>query len=348
MRFAFIIFSSLFLTFSGKCVTLDSIRSEQRDDGLYVIHQVEEEETLYSIAKRYGSSVQRIVEDNNILDLTIDIGQVLAVLVVEKKLTKKDTSEGSGEGIHIVKQGETLYSISKTYGIKIKDLKKWNNLQGNDISMGMSLKVKSSNTAVPEPEETLVIDSVKVDVSAEVDTSSTEPKVVEPIDPYAGFEKYLVQTGETLGSIARKIGVQIDSLKVWNELNSDYLKIGQSLFFKEQDDTQDISLVEKNSSKQSVIDEDGFEQIYEEGTAAMIETMNTSKFLALHRTLPIGTNVKVRNLMNNQVVHVKVVGKLPKTGLNKNLLIRLSQSAYEQLGALDSKVRVEVSHYKSK
>ncbi|MEO1257112.1 MAG: peptidoglycan-binding protein, partial [Bacteroidota bacterium] len=91
---------------------------------------------------------------------------------------------------------------------------------------------------------------------------------------------------------------------------------------------------------------DGFERVFEEGVASVIESMKTSRFLALHRTLPIGTNLKVRNLMNNQVVHVKVVGKLPSTGLNKNLLLRLSQPAYDQLGILDSKSRVEVSYSK--
>ena len=75
--------------------------------------------------------------------------------------------------------------------------------------------------------------------------------------------------------------------------------------------------------------------------------MNTSKYLALHRHLPIGTNIEVKNLMNGQLVHVKVVGKLPNTGLNKKLIVRLSKAAYDQLGILDSKARVEVSYFKT-
>ncbi|MFK7952709.1 MAG: LysM peptidoglycan-binding domain-containing protein, partial [Ekhidna sp.] len=153
------------------------------------------------------------------------------------------------------------------------------------------------------------------------------------------------QTGETLYTIATKIGVKSDSLRKWNELNSNYLKIGQQLYYMPASDTIDDSIVKRGKSR-TQIDDDGFERVFEEGVASVIESMETSRFLALHRSLPIGTNLEVRNLMNNQVVHVKVVGRLPKTGLNRNLLIRVSQAAYDQLRILDPKSRVEVSYFK--
>ncbi len=72
----------------------------------------------------------------------------------------------------------------------------------------------------------------------------------------------------------------------------------------------------------------------------------TNKYLALHRTLPIGTQLEVRNLMNNFKVYVKVVGKLPDTGVNENIVVRLSGSAYETLGVVDPRIRVEISYFK--
>ncbi|NQZ75766.1 MAG: LysM peptidoglycan-binding domain-containing protein [Ekhidna sp.] len=333
MRFALVVFSVLVLLRLEASV-LDSVRSEQRDGGLFVVHEVEEKETLYSIAKRYGTLVAEIIKQNEIVDNKIDIGQLLFVkidnttdeILVKEEVTSKDQ-------IHIVQKGETLYSLSKQYNVTISNLKEWNNLTSNDLSLGMQLKLsRSAETMSRLNEDTVELSIDTVEVVSE--------------DPFANFEKYLVQTGETISTIADKLEVRIDSLKIWNNLINDYLRIGQELFYKKSDQASDISLIEPKQSNRSQIDDKGFEKFFEEGVASVIEAMDTKRFLALHRSLPIGTNLEVRNLMNNQVVHVKVVGRLPDTGLNRNLLLRLSQPAYDQLGILDSKSRVEVSYYK--
>lgn len=321
----------------------DSVGVEQREEGLFVIHEVEEEETIYSIARRYGGSVIGIIKHNQIVDNRIEIGQTLYVLVENEKPVQAVVIEkiSSAEGVHIVQLGETLYSISKMYDVKLKDLRRWNNLPDNVISPGMQLKLSQNAKVVEEDSSDLKATEQPVVTEVLVDSASTDEE-----DPFASFEKYLVQTGETLSTIARKIGVSIDSLKLWNGLETDYLKIGQQLLFKENTALAPNTINEPTKRKRTQIDEKGFERVYEEGVASVIQTMNTSRYLALHKTLPIGTNLEVRNLMNNQVVHVKVVGKLPNTGLNKNLLLRLSQPAYDQLGILDSKSRVEVSYNK--
>ncbi|WP_370089646.1 LysM peptidoglycan-binding domain-containing protein [Ekhidna sp.] len=323
----------------------DSVGVERRDEGLFVIHEVEEKETIYSIARRYGGSVIGIIKHNQIVDNRIEIGQTLYVLVENEKPVQAIVVEkvSSAEGVHIVQLGETLYSISKMHDVKLKDLRRWNNLPDNAISPGMQLKL--SQDAVINNEK-IELQPKPVDQPKDIEKVVKDSVSAEDADPLVSFEKYLVQTGETLSTIARKIGVSMDSLKLWNGLETDYLKIGQQLFFKENTKVEATTLNEPTKKKRTQIDEKGFERVYEEGVASVIQTMNTSRYLALHRTLPIGTNLEVRNLMNNQVVHVKVVGKLPNTGLNKNLLLRLSQPAYDQLGILDSKSRVEVSYNK--
>ena len=336
MRFVYTL-ASLMIAFMTLANPADSIRAEQREEGLFVVHEVEEEETIYSIAKRYGGSVLSIIKHNQIIDNRIEIGQIIYVLIEDEKPQKAVVVESlsTDPNIHIVEPGETLYSISKKYDIKLKDLRRWNDLSNNDLSPGMPLKLNKKVEITTNKEE--------------ADSSETEVMAVDSVsedDPFATFEKYLVQTGETLSTIARKIGVGIDSLKIWNSLDSDYLKIGQELFYKPSEEIEEVSINEPKKNKRTQIDENGFERIYEEGVASVIQSMKTSRYLALHRNLPIGTNLEVRNLMNNQIVHVKVVGKLPNTGLNKNLLLRLSQPAYDQLGILDSKSRVEVSYNK--
>ena len=343
MKFVFTLFSLLLATwiYASK---LDSIRAERRASGLYIIHRVEEEETLYSLARRYESSVQQIISDNKIVDSQIEIGQVLEILSdlekVDIRQESKIASDSSAipEGYHLVGQGETLYSISRRYDLKVRDLKKWNELEGNYLSPGMLLKVAEDTGMISRGTEGF-IDSIQV---ANV-TDSTLVKDTD--DPFEGFESYFVQTGETLYTIANKFGIARDSLKIWNGLKTDYLKIGQKLLFRKSDDLTEVEISNVDKNK-IIIDENGFEKVFEEGIASVIGSMETSRFLALHRSLPIGTNLEVRNLMNNQVVHVKVVGKLPDTGMNKNLMLRLSKPAYDQLGILDSKSRVEISYHK--
>ena len=83
------------------------------------------------------------------------------------------------------------------------------------------------------------------------------------------------------------------------------------------------------------------------GLAELIEgTSGNRKYLALHRSAPIGTIMKVRNEMNNREVFVRVMGKLPDTALNDKLVIKISKSAYDRLGAIDPSFRVEVTYYK--
>ena len=52
-----------------------------------------------------------------------------------------DMAGGGGGSTHTVAKGETLYRISKQYGVSVQDLKDWNNLSGNIISIGQKLIV---------------------------------------------------------------------------------------------------------------------------------------------------------------------------------------------------------------
>ena len=62
---------------------------------------------------------------------------------VSKKESRKDSNNIVRKvGVHIVKKGDTLYSISKKYNISVSDLIKINNLNGNNISLGQGLKTK--------------------------------------------------------------------------------------------------------------------------------------------------------------------------------------------------------------
>ncbi len=84
-------------------------------------------DTLYSLARKYGVSVQSIISANNIKDPTkIKIGT---------KILIPGTGEGGNPGkkIYIVKKGDTFYRISRNNNIKLSDLLRMNNLSKNYI-----------------------------------------------------------------------------------------------------------------------------------------------------------------------------------------------------------------------
>lgn len=80
------------------------------------------------------------------------------------------------------------------------------------------------------------------------------------------------------------------------------------------------------------------------GIASAIPNNGTDKYLALHKTAPVGTIMQVKNQMNGQSVYVRVIGALPDTGENENILVRLSPRAVQKLGTSDAKFRVETSY----
>ena len=83
---------------------------------------------------------------------------------------------------------------------------------------------------------------------------------------------------------------------------------------------------------------------HERGLAEMIEdAQNTGKLLALHRTMPRGTMLKVYNPANHKYTIVKVVGKLPDTGVNTKVIIKISPAAYDELNASGRRFSVEIT-----
>lgn len=85
-------------------------------------------------------------------------------------------------------------------------------------------------------------------------------------------------------------------------------------------------------------------RVVEAGLGASIENSTTEKYLALHKTAPVGTIMQVRNAMNGLYVYVRVIGKLPNTGENNNILVRLSPRAVQKLGTSDGRFRVETNY----
>lgn len=111
-----------------------------------VSHTVVRGDTLYNLARRYGTTVNTLKRLNRLTSDLIRIGQVLTLpnVATPAVATPKPTTK---EQIITVKCGDTLYGIARTYGTTVGDLKRWNNLTSDMIKVGQNIRVLTFATA---------------------------------------------------------------------------------------------------------------------------------------------------------------------------------------------------------
>ena len=119
-----ILISSILSVFA---TPLDSIGTKTVDDKTYIIHQVEQGETLYRLKVKYNVSVEEIKAANNNTS-SLAIGQKV-LIPTNIKVKQPD----SNIKFHTVAPGETLYRVASTYGVSVDEVKKWNNLTSNSL-----------------------------------------------------------------------------------------------------------------------------------------------------------------------------------------------------------------------
>ena len=96
-----------------------------------ISYTVQKGDSLYSIARKYSTTIDKIKDLNNLTTNLLSIGQVL--------LIPTDTNL---ETTYTVQKGDSLYSIAKKYDTTVDRLKQLNNLKSNLLSVGQILIVR--------------------------------------------------------------------------------------------------------------------------------------------------------------------------------------------------------------
>jgi len=358
---------------------LDSIGVERVGDKSFILHQVDPKETLFGISRRYGAPVNEIVSANEALKQGLKIGQTIKVPFIPKA----DVPNGSV--LHKVISGETLFSISKNYGVTVDQVKLSNGLKGNDLSVGQSLIIERAGLATtasqtvspvqtqPKPP---VQNTPTKQVAAATTTKAEKPapkqKEVEPVkaeQPKSSptqaptsapmvpgeFRTHKVKSGETLFSISSQYGAKVEDLITWNALTSNNLREGQNLKVGRGPAEASkvpvvgtprvVANVEEMNVEPTPENMGGYKNIRETGQAERIEgTGGHKKYLVLHRNAPVGTIMRIKNEENDVTIFARVVGTLPETGDNNKLVIKLSQAAFDQLKAVNQRFPVEIMY----
>ncbi|WP_299704491.1 LysM peptidoglycan-binding domain-containing protein [uncultured Pontibacter sp.] len=112
--------------------------------------------------------------------------------------------------LHVVKQGESLWGISRLYAVTVNDITTWNNLGDAPIKIGQELVIAEPLT-VPAGSDR--------EIEAKAEGPTAEEKT----------EIHTVASGESLYVLSRKYNVTVNELKAWNNLSSSALSIGQEL-----------------------------------------------------------------------------------------------------------------------
>lgn len=204
-------------------------------EGYYV---VQKGDSLWSIASKLGVSVNELKTLNNLSSNNLPIGQLLKV-----PNNNGGNNTTTPENIYTVQKGDSLWAIANKYGTTVDNIKKANNLSTNNLSIGQTLIIPSTNvpgqteiTYVVKKGDSLwaiankydtTVDKIKSTNNLSSNTLSIGQTLIIPST--SSFTTYTVQKGDSLWLIANKYNTTVDNIKKLNGLSTDALSIGQKL-----------------------------------------------------------------------------------------------------------------------
>ena len=297
--------SIVFSSFSTGIVK-DSVGLKKEGGKSFVLFKVEPKQTLFSIVKRYGSSVAEFKAANPGISESINVGQTIKIpykgfstasipkytpapppVVTPVTPTSIETVKMVS---HVVEPSQGLYAVATKYKITMADLRKWNNLTTDQLTAG----------------QVLIVDAQEYERAKRAGDLPAKGEVVKVEDTNMG--------NNSGGSVVVQKPVEEPS----------------------NGEVKTSSETSKTSS--------GYRKTVETGLAELIDVEDKSgKYLALHRSAPTGTLVNVKNTSNGQSIWVKVIGKLPDVGSDR-VIIKLSPRAFEKLNPSDKRIRTEISY----
>lgn len=309
----------------------DSIGVEYRNNKMFIKHRVVAGETLYGLSRRYSVPVEQIVETNSSLKGALVTGQVVLVPRTRVVLTtpaptstatrpsapantvaaaRSLPTDNNGNRVYTVQKGQTLYAVARVFQLAPADLARFNGLPATTgVKVGQRLIIVPASAKAPA-----------------TTTASTNPSPAAPVEtpaiaaPTSAPAPATPKPAVTAPVPARTAPVTANT--------------------KDSVRTPAQDAEERAPERASEI----VRRVTESGLATKIEGTGTDKYLALHKTAAVGTIMQVRNIMNGQSVYVRVIGQLPDTGENSNILVRLSPRAVQRLSTPDNRFRVETSY----
>lgn len=245
--------------------------------------------------------------------------------------------------IHRVESKDTYYALGRRYGAKVNRILEENNKK--NLKPGDTVKIPTGRR--PQP----VLTSV---------APKDKKQEQQDQDPAQVLTEYKVGQKETLYTISKRFNTTVNNIKKMNKLTSDSVQEGQVLKIPDSDyrapepktpivpviiDT--VSVAEQNVKDLGFeTNRYGIREKKEKGIGIWMENLETDgkSNLALHKSAPIGTILKITNPMTRNVTYAKVVGKFKETQETRDAIVVLSKSAASYIGALDRRFLIEIAY----
>lgn len=195
---------------------VDSIGVENNNGKKLILHKVDPKESYYSISRRYNVNVKDVQNYNN--NVGLQIGSIIKVPTDipfgQVAATKSPAINTTNFFDYTVAAKDNLNLIAEKFATTVAEIKKLNNLTGNNLQIGQVLRVPFTKTGSATPTATVVTKPLE-----------TPPPTV------AGnlVTEHTVKPKEYLGVIAKQYGITVEELKEANGLSSNNLSIGQIL-----------------------------------------------------------------------------------------------------------------------
>lgn len=193
----------------------ETVAASVADNQGTILYRVRRGDTLSAIATRYGTTVTAIMRANHLSSTLIQVGQTLLIPLTTSSGSRYSVTpvpdyrpDSSATGVHIVRAGETLFSIASRYGVTVAQLKAYNGLLRDTIWPGQRLRIPNRGTSI-----------------------RTAPAVsAREVDSRLRCaSRYRVRPGDTLSGIARRYGVTVADLMSYNGLRSPAIYAGKLL-----------------------------------------------------------------------------------------------------------------------
>ena len=189
-------------------VAVNETKNNVSKNNLYK-YKVKKGDNLSEIAEKFGVTTQQVKKWNNISGNKIVAGKTLKIYnsTTSSSYGDNTTKNSSNVNYYKIKSGDSIGSIAEKYGVKVSEIQKWNNISGNKILAGNTLKIYSDANVNDIPNET---------------TKTTK-------NTKTNQQNYTVKNGDSLYSIASKNNTTVAKLKSLNNLTTNNIKTGQKL-----------------------------------------------------------------------------------------------------------------------
>jgi LysM repeat protein len=215
-----------------------------RVDSNYVKHQVQPKETLYGLSKRYGISIDEILRENPKVANGLEIGMVVFIpKKIEKPIAKvEEVKAEEGYMLIIVKPQETVYGLSKTFGLSESEFYRLNpHVKEFGLQVGQKLQVPEMEgegiAAIPEIVDTNQTEKDTVAVAVE------KPKEEKK---ESNFFLYQIKTGDRAENVAVRFGLSVDELVKLNPEAIEELVPGRFIILPSTSEQKEASVETKH------------------------------------------------------------------------------------------------------